>query len=215
MARSTSPWAPAALPAAVRSRASSCASSARSAARAYAVAASLFAPREAARSPARASVSQTVFAELSGFVGVGLELERGEVMRGDDLDDLLLATRPRRLEERGCGEMPGLAIALRERLVRDVSHEVLEEAVLPPFGRAGVGLEEEDLLAHERAEGRLDAVVRCAGDRGDCIDDERLAEDRRVLDEFALGRLEAVDARGDERVQRLGHRERVDLPDDR
>ena len=133
-------------------------------------------------------------AKLSCFLGVGLELERGEVVRGHDLDDLLLAARPRGLEERSCGEMPGLAIALRERLVGDASNEVLEKAVLPAFGRARVGLEEEDLLAHEAPRSGSRSSFAAAGDRGERFDDERLAEDRGVLDELALRGLEAVDA---------------------
>ena len=56
--------------------------------------------------------------------------------------------------------------------------------------------------------------MRAFGDRGDRLDDEGLPENGRVLDELALHGLEAVDARRDERVQRLRHRERVDLADD-
>ena len=77
-------------------------------------------------------------------------------MRGDHLDDLVLVGGERGAQVRGRGEVPGPALALRERLVGDVADEVLEEAVLAVLGRARVGLHAEHLLADERCEQRLD-----------------------------------------------------------
>src|SRR4051794_18078232 len=52
-----------------------------------------------------------------------------EVVRRQHLDDLVLVDEGR-LQIRGRGEMSRMPLALRERLVRDVANEVLEEAVL-------------------------------------------------------------------------------------
>ena len=63
--------------------------------------------------------------------------------------------RPRRRQSRaqvrGGSQVPGAALALRQRLVRDVPHEVLEESVLAVLGRTRVGLDAEHLLAYEDA----------------------------------------------------------------
>ena len=72
-------------------------------------------------------------------------------MRGDDLDDLLVLGEAR-LQMRRRGEMPGPTLPFRERLVRDVADQVLEEPVLAVLGRPRVGLHAEHLLANERRE---------------------------------------------------------------
>ena len=79
-------------------------------------------------------------------------------MRRDHLDHLVLV-RKARCEVLGGGEVPRSPIAFRQRLVGDVAHEVLQEAVLAVLGRARVGLEAEHLLAHERAEQRLELLL--------------------------------------------------------
>src|SRR5262249_24935423 len=81
---------------------------------------------------------------LGSVRSVRRRVERGQVVRGDDLDGLVLERRA--LEERSGGEVPRLAVGLRQRVVGDLAEQILEEAVLPVLGRAGVGLEPEDLL---------------------------------------------------------------------
>ena len=88
--------------------------------------------------------------DLGGVLGVRGGLVGGEVVRRDDLDDLVLVLRERSAQVRGGREVPRAALPLRERLVGDVAHEVLEEAVLAVLGRARVGLHAEHLLADER-----------------------------------------------------------------
>ena len=51
-----------------------------------------------------------------------------------------------------------------------------------------------------------------SAERGECRPRERLAEHGRVLDHPALLCAEPVKPRGDQRVQRLGHLERLDRP---
>ena len=107
--------------------------------------------------------------------------------------------------------MPRLALALRERLVGDVADEVLQEAVLAVLGRARVGLDAEHLLAHQRGEQRLELGLGEPGSAASACSGEGLAEHRGVLEQPALLGGEAVEPGGDQRVQRLGHLERLDL----
>ena len=79
-------------------------------------------------------------------------------MRRDHLDHLVVVSEGS-AQVGGGGEVPGTTLSLRERLVGDVAHEVLEKAVLAVLGRAGVGLHAEHLLARERREQRLDLDV--------------------------------------------------------
>ena len=86
--------------------------------------------------------------DLCRVVGVGDGLVRGDVMRRDHLAQLVfVAGREQML---GCCEMARPPVVPRERLVRDVADEILEESVLPVLGRPRVGLNAEHLLAHER-----------------------------------------------------------------
>ena len=81
-------------------------------------------------------------------------------MRCGDFDDLVLLADPALLDECCGGQMLSLSILLGQRVVRDLAHQVLEEAVLPALGRARVGLERQHLLAQECREERLDLVLR-------------------------------------------------------
>ncbi len=81
---------------------------------------------------------------------VGVELERRQQVRGDDLHELVVALLPLLLEIRGGRNVPRLALLPRQCLVGDLAQEILEEAVLPTLGRAGISLKREDLLPHER-----------------------------------------------------------------
>ena len=80
-------------------------------------------------------------------------------MRREHLGDLVLVRDASR-EVVGRGQVAGLALAPRERLVGDVADEVLEESVLAVLGRARVGVDAEHLLADERGEQRLELRLR-------------------------------------------------------
>ena len=107
-----------------------------------------------------------------------------------------------------CGrEVAGLAIRLRERVVGDLADQRLDEAVLAPFGRPGVGLLGEDLPPDQAAQMRLQLRLAHAGHCGEGRWREALAEDRRVVDEAPVGDLKAVEPGRDQRGQRLRDRE--------
>ena len=117
---------------------------------------------------------------------VGSCLVGGEVVRGDDLDHLLLGGAL--LEEGGGSEVSRLPVGLGEGVVGDLAQQVLEEPVLPMLGRARIRLDAEDLLAGERREDRLELGRGQLGQRGERLLRERLAEDGSVLDDATLGR---------------------------
>src|SRR5436305_14843159 len=100
------------------------------------------------------------------------------------------------------------AFVLGERLVGDVTHEVLEESVLTVLGRARIGLDSEHLLAQERVEQRLELTLGKRSERRERARGERLAENCSVLEQPPLLGRKTVEAGGDERVQRLRDRER-------
>ena len=79
-------------------------------------------------------------------------------MRGGDFDDLVLVGSPCLEEIAGDREMLVLAVALGKRLVRDRSHEVLEERVLATVRGPRIALERDDLLADQRVEQFLEVV---------------------------------------------------------
>ena len=78
-------------------------------------------------------------------VAVGCRLVCVHKMRRDDLGNLV-GVGERMLEVRRGREVAHAPVALRQRLVRDVADEVLQEPVLAVFGRTRVGLLREDLL---------------------------------------------------------------------
>ena len=148
-----------------------------------------------------------------GCIGrVRRRLVRRQVMGGDHLDELVLLG-VRGLEVRGRGEMPRAPFPLRERLVRDVTDELLEEAVLPVFRRARVGLHAQHLLAHERRQQRFELRLGEVRQRGEAGAGERLPEHSAVLQQPPLLSGEAVQSSGDQGMKRLGDLKRLDLAD--
>ena len=109
----------------------------------------------------------------------------------------------------GGGEVAHPALTLRQRLIGDVTDEVLQEPVLTMLGRAWVGLERHHLLAHERREERIELRLSLTGESGKASACKCLAEHRSVLEQTPFVRGD-VKPRRDQRVQRLGNLERVD-----
>ncbi len=94
--------------------------------------------------------------EHPGVVRVGRCLEGVEIVRRDHLHGLLFGLPCRVREVLGRGKVPCLPIGPRERLVRDLPQEILEEGILPALRRARVGLHRQHLLAHDRRKERLE-----------------------------------------------------------
>ncbi len=106
--------------------------------------------------------------------------------------------------------MLGLALGLRQHLVRDRLDDVLQEGVLAAFRRAGIGLHRDDLLAEQRGEERLQLLGIAPAERRQSELVERLAEHGGVLDDAPLLCAEPVEPCRDKSLKRLGHLERLD-----
>ena len=109
----------------------------------------------------------------------------------------------------------GAAVAPREASAGDFLDEALHEAVLTPFGRTRVGVEDEELLAHEVAKIRVELDPLHALDGSQGVGGERRAEDGGVLEEGPFLGGQGVEARADERVERLGQLEGGHVATDR
>ena len=72
--------------------------------------------------------------DLGRILGVRLRLVGGEVVGGDDLDDLLLRLAEARFEQRGGRQVTTLSLTTGQRLVGDALDQILQEAVLPALG---------------------------------------------------------------------------------
>ena len=80
-----------------------------------------------------------------------------EVVRGERAGQLVLAER---LEEAGRGEVAAASVAPRQRPVRDLADERLDERVLAAFGRPRVDVVDEQLATDERPAELLDGSSR-------------------------------------------------------
>ncbi len=141
--------------------------------------------------------------------GVGLRagwarLERGEVVGRQGARELLVADG---LKEAGRREVARPALLHRERRVGDLADQGLDEPVLATFRRARIEVLMEQVRPHEHAQPGVELSgreARYGGKTGPC---EGLAENRGVLDEGSLGRVEAVEPCRDEGVERVRDRE--------
>ena len=140
---------------------------------------------------------------------LGCSLVGVEVVRRDNLDDLFLLAE--RAQVPGRCKVEGLPLLAGERVVGDLSDEILEEGVLAALRRHGVGAQGEDVLSDQRREQRLELGVPLPGHGCQPAHGECPAEDGCVLDEAALIRGEAVEPGRDQRLERLRHLQRLDL----
>ena len=157
----------------------------------------------AERGSALGRAHEHVAGPVAGLGVGGVGPVRFQVVGGHHLHDLLLLGTPRLLQVRRGRQVAEPPLVAGQGVVRDRAHEVLEEPVLAVLGRAGVRLDAQDLLAHQRRQDGLDVLL---GEPGQCRQGRlrrRLAEHGGVLDQPALIRGQAVQPRRDERVERL------------
>jgi hypothetical protein len=131
-------------------------------------------------------------------------------VRGDHLDDLVVVARPRVLEQSRDREVLRFAVTPRQRLVRDALHQGLEEPELPAFGRTLVRLDREELPTDEPLQRSAHRALVPAGQRREGVRRKGLAEDGGVLQQRPVLGREAVQARLDQCMERLGHVEVLD-----
>ena len=124
-----------------------------------------------------------------GGDGIGLGaligcFARGQVVVCERAGQLVLAEA---LEVTRGGQVTRASVAARQRAVRDLADERLDELVLPALGRARIGLEVEQLAPHEPAQPRLQLVDGHAAHRCQRIGREDLAEHGGVLEQGPIG----------------------------
>jgi len=99
----------------------------------------------------------------------------------------------------------GLAILLRERVVRDLPYQRLDERVLAAFGAQRVALADQELASNQGLEARLEDGIVDAGHRRETRAREALAEHGRIQDERPIRPIERVEAGGNQGSQRRRH----------
>ena len=120
--------------------------------------------------------------------GIGLRSFRGiavgsEIVARERTRELI---GPEALEVASGGEVTALAVALGERVVRDLAHEGLDEGELAALGRAGVGLEDQELAPDEGAKARREFWLRDARYGRDGVEREALAENSGIAEEGSV-----------------------------
>ena len=83
---------------------------------------------------------------------VGSRPIRLRVVGGDHLNDPILVARPCPFQVFGSGEVPDPPVLLRERVVRHLLHERLEEPVLAVVGRPRIVFDRQEFLADQGGE---------------------------------------------------------------
>src|SRR2546426_8369791 len=101
--------------------------------------------------------------------------------------------------------MTHLAVAPAQRLIRDLTEQVLREGMLAALRRARIRLYGHDLLGHEPGQQILDAVACKLADGAQTHGSEGFAEHGSVLHKPSLLGDEAVEASRDQRMQCLGY----------
>ena len=110
---------------------------------------------------------------------------------------------PERLEVPGDRQMTGPSLPAGERRVRHLPDEGLHEVVLAAFGAAWIRLHLEQLTPDQAAKPGRQLVRIGAAHRAQSVEGERLSEDRRVVDEAPVGRVEGIEPGRDERASEL------------
>ncbi len=108
------------------------------------------------------------------------------------------------------GQMALAPVAQRQGPVRHLTDEPLEEPIAPDVGCPLIGLLDEELALDEPPEDRLDLLGRRRPDGRQRRRPECLAEHRRVADQSAIRRFEAVEPGCHEGLQRLRHGQAVE-----
>ena len=86
-------------------------------------------------------------------------------------------------------------------------------AYMPRSGERGSTSDLDDLASDQRPKPGLDGRSIEAAQRGQAVEREALAEHGRVRDQRPIGRIEAVEPGGDERMEGIGHGQLAEVAD--
>ena len=142
--------------------------------------------------------------ERVGLRAIGGVPIRGQVVRGERARELLVHER---LEVTGRREVARLSVAAGKRGVGDLADERLDERELAALCGTRVDVPHHQLAADQGEEPALHLARVDRGDRREAIHREGVADDRRSLEERAIGRIEGVEPGGDQRVEGLRDRD--------
>ncbi len=132
-------------------------------------------------------------------------------MRSEYLGDVARLARPGVAQLRGRREVACLSCPPRQRPVGNRPQQRLQKYVLAALRGSVVVVARQDLLGDQAVQGHRHLGLGSAAERRRRGRGERLTEHRHVLDQRPLGLIEAVQARGDQRLQRLWHLEVADV----
>ncbi len=132
---------------------------------------------------------------------------RVEIVAGQDAGDLVVAER---LEVLGRCEMASPALALRQRPVGDLADHRLHEEVLAPLGGARIDLDPEQLPVHEPSQATVDLGLVHPRERRQRVGGEAEPQDRGILEQRPVRRVEPVETCRNERVEGLRDRQPVE-----
>src|SRR5204863_10152131 len=90
----------------------------------------------------------------------------------------------------------------------------LDERVLTTFGRQAIGTDGEDFASYELVDDRAHDVGRQPADGHQCVEREAAAEDGSVGDHPPRVRVERVQPRGEQRLQRVRDEQLTDVADE-
>ena len=168
-------------------------------------------PRAAARSAAARSATRAWAASASASAPVGRVLVGREVVAGEGAGELV---GPERLEVAGGGEVTDLAVrAARACCRRPRGSATGRRRTGPAPGERGSpwSVSSSRRTRPRRRGSRLGSSIPLTAARR--REREALAQHRGVRDERPLGRLEGIEPGGDERGERLRHREGRQIAD--
>src|SRR3970282_1519607 len=120
----------------------------------------------------------------------GRSLVGGHVVAGEEARQLVVAQR---LEVASGSQVAGPPGSLGAGAVGDFADERLDEPVLAALRRAGVNLEVEQLAPDEGLEARLELGLIVPGHGAETGHAARLAEDRSIGNQGAVGRVERME----------------------
>ena len=133
-----------------------------------------------------------------------------QVVRGEGAGQLVFAEG---LEVASDGKVPRPAFAPCEGAVGYLPDERLHEPILAALGRTLIGIELEQLAPNHPPEPTLQLVRFALAGGRQARQGEGLSENRGSLHQFAVDRVKAVEARGDQRSERLGDPQLPQLSD--